>query len=167
MKKTAFCAAILFSFTTLLFAAEPKHGLQLSFNSDDPHAHLGARLDPRNARLTITTRDGSTSLILTNDNVAVQLTDAAIANIKADDNAGFLEELLASGVRTMMNKSLSFPIAYLRDAEIVNGAIVITQENDKPLFTDVRVNRTEVMHDFAPGDAARFVNAFRAVKGQR
>lgn len=167
MKKTALCAAFLLSFTTLLYAHEPQRGLQISLSSDDPHAHFGPRVDARDVRLAITTRDGSTSLILTNDTVAVQLTDAAVANIKTHGKGGLFEDLVVSSVRTLLTKSLSYSIADLRDAQIVDGALDITQNDGKPLFTEVKVNGTEVLRNFSTGDAAKFVNAFRAMKRAR
>ena len=165
MKRTAFCAALLFS--TMLFAAEPKRGVQLSINSNDPHSHVGDRINQRDARLTITTRDGSTALVLTNQVVAIQLTDHTISEIKTDDHDGFLAEMLVSGIRTMLNKSISIPIASVRSAELVDGALVLSGDDGKPLFTNVKVDDDDVMRGFAIGDAAKFVNAFRAAKRAR
>src|ERR1041384_6398399 len=115
MKITAFCAAILFAFSTPLFAAE------ISFNANDPHSHVGAHIDARDARLAIMTSDRSMALVLTNQVVAMQLSDRTIEQIKSDDHDGFFAEMLVSGIRTMLNKSISFPIAYARSAEAAPG----------------------------------------------
>jgi hypothetical protein len=166
MKRLAFCAALLFS-STLLFAGESKRGLQITFDSDDSRTQFTERRDVRDARAAITTRDGSTSLLLMNDVVAIQLTDRAIENIHSDDKGGFFEELVASGVRVAMRRSVAYPIANLRSVEVRNGEIVLLNNENKAVFTNVKVNGTEVMRDFSAGDAARFVQAFRTVKAQR
>lgn len=167
MKKTVLCAAFVLFSSTLLFAAEGKRGVQISFDTHDPHAHLGDRIVPRDTRLAITTRDGSTVLVLTNQVVAVQLADRTIHDIKSDDSDGILGEMLVSSIRTLMNKSISFPVTYVRSAELVDGALVLTGDDGKPLFSNVKVDGEDVMRDFAIGDAARFVNALRASKKQR
>src|SRR5204863_9232831 len=107
-------------------AEDKKPGISISFNSDDAHTRLGARRDARDARLTITTRDGSTMLLLMNDVVAVQLTDHALAPITAKEDAGFFEEMIVSGVRMAIRKAVEYPIAHIRSAEIRDGVLVLT-----------------------------------------
>ena len=163
MNKSALCALALLLMTTAAFAADKK-GITLSFSSEDSRTHLGPRLDVRDARLAITNRDGSVSLLLMNDVVAVQLTDRALANIQTKDDAGFLEDLIASGVRTVLRKAVEYPISGISSAGIRDGALVLTNDKGQPVFTEVKVNGTDVLRDFNVADAARFVNAFRAVK---
>ena len=128
---------------------------------------MGPRHDVRDAKLAITNRDGSVSLLLMNDVVAIQLTDRALAKVSTKDDATFLEELVASGVRVALRKAVEYPIANIRSADIRDGALVLTSDKNQPVFTEVKVNGTDVLRDFAAGDAARFVNAFRAVKSRR
>src|SRR5436305_2637177 len=100
------------------------------------------------------------------DIVAVQLTDRAIAAVSAKDDAGMLEELLATTVRTMLRKAVEYPLSDISSAEIRDGALVLSNEKDEPVFRKVKVNGTDVMRDFSIADAARFIHAFRALKSQ-
>jgi hypothetical protein len=139
--------------------------LSLSVNSNDPRTEVGPRHDVRDARLAITTRDGSTTLLLLKEVVAVQLTDKAFTPAsKAKEEPGFLEELLAAGVRLALGKSLEYPIANIKSVEYRDGALRLTSDENKPLFTNMEVNHTDVLRNFSPADAQRFVRAFRAAK---
>lgn len=128
---------------------------------------MGPRHDVHDARLVITTRDGSTSLLLTNETVAVQLSDRALTGVKTKDDANFLEELIVSGVRLAIQKSVEYPIANIRSAEIREGVLVLTNDQNKPVFDAMKVNGTDVLRSFSSADAARFVNAFRAAKAKK
>jgi hypothetical protein len=44
---------------------------------------------------------------------------------------------------------------------------VLTSDKNQLVFTEVKVNGTDVLRDFAVGDAARFVNALRAIKSHQ
>jgi hypothetical protein len=164
MQRTAVCALALLLSAGISYAAEKKPGISLSFSSEDPQTRLGPRRNVRDARLAITSRDGSTSLLLMNDVVAVQLTDRVVDKVAAGDDANLLEEIIASGVRLALRKAVEYPIASIRSAEIRDGVLIFTNDKNKPVFTEIKVNGTDVLRDFAIGDAARFVNAFRAAK---
>lgn len=158
------CALALFACSSLAFADDPKHGISISFNSDDSHTQLSPRHELREARLAITTRDGSTSLLLLKDVVAVQLTDKMIAQVKPNEDEGLLSELLASGVRVMLRKSVEYPLANIRNVEVRDGVLTLLNDKNQPVFHDVKINGQDVMRSFSPADAQRFVNAFRAGK---
>jgi hypothetical protein len=63
-----------------------------------------------------------------------------------------------------MRKAIEYPVANIRSVEISNGALVLTNDKNEPVFKEVKVNGKDVLRDFAIADAARFVNAFRAAK---
>lgn len=163
LKPTLLALALLLS-SGISYASDKKSGISISFSSEDPRTHLGARRSVRDARTAITSRDGSVSLMLMNDVVAVQLTDRVLEKAKTNEDANLLEEIITSGVRLAIGKAVEYPIAAIRTAEIRDGVLVLTNDKGKPVFTEVKVNGTEVFRDFAIGDAARFVNAFRATK---
>jgi hypothetical protein len=158
-----FALAVLFS-STLASADDGKHGVSITFNSDDPNTVIGPRRNVREAKLAITTKDGSTALLLMNDVVAVQLTDKTIANVKAKDDDSILEELLASGVQVMLKRAVEYPIAHIRAVELRDGVLTMVNDRNQPLFTDVKINGANVLRSFSPADAARFVNAFHAAR---
>ena len=165
-KRSLVALALLFS-ASLAFGVEKKPSITISLTSNDPRTQFGPRHDLRAARLAITTRDGSTSLLLLDDVVAVQLTDRTLAGATTGEDAGFLEEIVVAGVRTALRKAVEYPIANIRSAEVRDGAIVLTNDKNQPIFTEIKVNGKEVLRGFSAGDAVRFVSAFRARQAAR
>lgn len=163
------CALVLLLSASVAFAGEQKkqQGISISFDSDDARTKLASRHDPKQARLAVMTRNGAAMLLLRNDVVAVQLSDAALDKIETKEDANFLEEWLAAGVRMAVKKSVEYPVASIRSAELRNGVLVLTNDQGEPVFDNVTVNGSNVTHDLSPADAARFVNAFRQVKARR
>jgi hypothetical protein len=164
-KRITLCALVLLLCSTMSYAGDGKSGVSISFDSKDPHVHLGARHNGHDARLAITTRDGSVSLLLMNDVVAVQLTDHALAQLKAKDDDNLLEALIVSGVQIVLRKAIEYPIANLRTVEVRDGLLTLVNDQNQPVFKDIKINGTDVLRDFTPADAARFVSAFRAARG--
>jgi hypothetical protein len=168
MKTLTTCALVLLLSTTVAVAGEKKEeGISVSFDSDDARTHLAPRHAVREARVVVRTRNGAAVLLLTDDVVAVQLSDATLAAVEADEDANLLEAMLVAGIRAAMKKSVEYPVAHIRSAEIRNGALVLTNDEGKPVFSEIEVNGDNVTRDITGSDAARFVNAFRAVKGRR
>jgi len=167
MNKVTVCALALLLSATLSFADDKKPGISISFSSEDSRTQLAPRHNVRDARTAITTRDGAVSMLLMKDVVAVQLTDRTLAQVSSKEDPGFVEELLVAGVRWGLRKAVEVPLASIRSAEVRDGALVLTNDKNEPVFTNIKVNGTDVLRDFAPADAARFVNAFRAAKNGR
>jgi hypothetical protein len=168
MKTLGTSLAILLLSAAAALAGEHKHDISISFNSnDDPHVRLGARHAAGDARTAVKTRSGDALLLLTSDVVAVQLTDGALAAIEPKDDAGLLEQLVVAGVGVAVRKSVEYPLAHIRSAEVRNGVLVLTSDEGKPVLADMKVNGQLVTHDLSPADAAAFVSAFRAVKSRR
>lgn len=165
MNKITLCALTLLLCSTMASAGDDNRGVSITFDSKDPHVHLGPRHEGHDARIVITTHDGSTSLLLMKDVVAVQLTDHALAKIKPKDDDNFLEELVVSGVQVALRKAVEYPIANIRTVEVRDGVLTIVNDQNQTIFKEIKVNGTEVLHDFSTADAARFVSAFKAVRG--
>lgn len=161
------CALLFSLFTTAVFAAEKKDGISISFDSDDARTRFVERHALRDARLAVTTKSGAAVLLLLNDAVAVQLSDATLAAVTTKEDAGFLEGLLVAGVQFAVRKSVEYPIANLRSAEIRGGNLVLTNDEGKPVFDNVKVNGDNVTRNISAADAQRFVTAFRAIKARR
>jgi hypothetical protein len=167
MKTIPVCALVLLLSAGLSYAADEKSGISISFSSDDSRISLGARHAAGDGRVAITTRDGLVTLILLNEVVAVQLTDRALTKTSNRPEAGFLEELVVAGVRLALGKAVEFPIANIRSVDLRDGALVLTSDSNQPVFGELKVNGSDVLRDFTPADAARFVTAFRAAKQAR
>lgn len=161
--KTLTACALLLLLSAPTFAAG-KGNISVSFDSDDSRTRMASRHTAREAQLSIGTRNGAAVVMLVGDAVAVQLSDAALANLKTKEDANFLEELVLAGVGFAVRKSVEYPIANIRSAEVRDGVLVLTNDEGKPVFSDIKVNGSVVTHDLAPADAARFVNAFRQLK---
>ena len=165
MDRIAICALALLLCSTIAYADDGnKRGVSISFDSNDPHTHFGPRRNAHDARVAITTRDGSTSLLLMNDVVAVQLTDVALAQIKPKDDDNILEELVVAGVQVALRKAVEYPIANIRIVEVRDGVLTLVNDQNQPVFKDLKINGKDVLRDFLPAEAARFVSAFRTAR---
>ena len=155
----------LFALALMLWSGvAAAEGLSISVSSEDSRTSMGPRRNVRNAQLAIQSRDGSTVLMLTDGVVAMQLTDKVIDEVEPDEDANFLEELLSAGVRIAVGKSVEYPVASIRGIDYRDGALRITNDRNEPVFTNVKVNGTEILRNFARADAERFAKAVRAAK---
>jgi hypothetical protein len=167
MKTIATCALALLLTSG---AALAQDGISISLNSDDSRTELGTRHDVRDARMAITTKDRSVVLMLVDDVVAMQLTDAALDNMESKTKkkeTSFLEELVLAGVQLAVGKSVEYPIAHIRTFDYKDGALRVIGADGKPVFTEIKVNGTDVLRDFSRADVTRFANAVRAAKASR
>lgn len=163
MKTLITCALVL----CLSASAAAADDVSISFSSKDPRTRVAPRYVARNARLAITTRGGAAMLLLTNDVVAVQLSDATLDEVETKHDANFLEEMIVAGVRHGLSKAVEYPVANIRSAEIRNGVLVLTNDQGKPVFEEVKVNGRNVTHALSVADAARFVRELRRVQSAR
>ena len=167
MKTIAMCAFALLLASGTAFA---KDGISLSLSSNDSRTQFGDRHDVHDARVTIATRDRSVVLLLLDDAVAMQLSDAAMRDLDADakkKERNFFEDLVVAGVKLAVGKSIEYPIKSIRVLDYSNGALRVIGADNKPVFTELKVNGTDVLRDFSPADVARFASAFRAAKASR
>jgi hypothetical protein len=148
-------------------------GVSINVGSDDDSARIGPRRNVSAARTSLTSRDGSTAILLTNDLLVVQLTDKALARIDSersseDHDRGLVEQIFAamvvSGVRLMLGKAIEYPIAEIRSVEYRNNQLLITNNAGEPIFRELEINDVDVMSSFAATDANRFSASFRAIK---
>jgi hypothetical protein len=163
MKILATCALALLLSTPAL----AKDGLSISINSDDSRTELGPRHDVRDARLAIATKDRSVVLLLLDDVVAMQLTDATLDSMeskKKKKETSFLEELVLAGVQLAVGKSVEYPIASIRSFGYSDGALRVIGADNKPVFTEIKVNGTDVLRDFSRADVMRFAAAVKAAR---
>lgn len=161
--KTLAALALLLVLST---PAVAKDGISISLNSDDSRTELGPRHDARDARMAISTKDGSVVLMLIDDVVAMQLTDATLDKMESEKkkkkDTNFFEELILAGVQLAVGKSVEYPVASIRTLDYHNGALRVIGADGKPVFTEIKVNGTDVLRDFSRADVARFAKALRA-----
>ena len=165
--KTLATLALLLLLST---SAVAKDGISISLSSDDSRTELGDRHNVRDARVAITTKDRSVVLMLLDDVVAMQLSDAAIDNMESKNkkrDTNFLEELVLAGVQLAVGKSVEYPIADVKTLDYANGALRVIGADGKPVFTEIKVNGTDVLRDFSRADVQRFAAAWRAAKARK
>jgi hypothetical protein len=181
MKIVFFLLPLLFAFVGAAPAqqtSQSRTSIQVSDgNGSDSPGRLGRRLDPRDARLAITTRDDMVALLLTPDLVTMQLTDGGLRQVRRDlreeeDEAdGFfaamVQAVVHGTVETMLKRSVEYPVSELRDVSYRGGRLVFTGMDGEQVFESMTVNDTEVMEGFSDADARAFVREFRRVKAAR
>lgn len=150
--------------------AEARDGISVSLSSDDSRAQFGDRHDVRDARLAIKTRDNAVVLLLLDDVVAMQLSEATMNGLdkeKKKKDTTFFENLVVAGAKLAIGSSIEYPIESIRVLDYNNGALRVIGADNKPVFTELKVNGTDVLRDFSRADVARFASAFRAAKASR
>src|SRR5258705_9043947 len=133
------------------------------------------RHDSNGARVAITSRDGDAALLLTDEVVAMQLSDRTLDRIKRElrhdrdddeDNAiaQAIKSAVVAGVSSLLDHSAECPIRDLKDVEYREGRLVFTAQNGGRVYNSVHVNDEDVMSGFSESDARLFVREFRRLK---
>ncbi len=148
-----------------------KDGINISLSSDDSRTQLGARHDVRDAQVTIATKDRAVVLMLVDDVVAMQLSEKTMSEVDAEHkkkkDTNFFEDLVVAGVKLAIGKSIEYPVASIKTLDYANGGLRVIGADNKPVFTELKVNGNDVMHAFSREDVIRFANAWRAAKTRR
>jgi hypothetical protein len=145
--------------------------------SCDPPARWGARHDPEEARIAITTENGEVTLLLTGKVVALQLSDHTFHRVDRElrskerdeddeDNpiGDAIRTAVITGVRAALDHSAECPIRDVKDVEYRHGEMVFTLESGERLFHHVVLDDDDVMQGFTENDARAFVREFRSLK---
>jgi hypothetical protein len=149
-------------------------GPSISASCDRP-ARWADRYHSSDARLTITTEGNDVTLLVTNDVVAMQLSDRTFHRIEKktkaaeredDDNilSQAIKTAVLGSVRALLDHSAECRLRDLRDARYEEGRLVIVTKEGDHLFEDVKVNDRLVLADFSEHDARAFVREFQRAK---
>jgi hypothetical protein len=152
-----------------------QHGVtSASWNCSSP-GRLAPRHDPAAARMAITTEDGSATLLLTHDVVALQLSDRLFKRIdrrfheKQDEDDGALGAVIKTAVfasvRSVLDHSAECPIRRIRSATYRDGRLEFETDSGQLVFSSVHINEDEdTLSGFSERDALAFVREFWHVK---
>lgn len=176
MKKAPLVLAL---FATLLAAPALACGDNCSLGfvhiGGSRHVHIRSRFDPAAARLAINTRDDKATMLITDDVIAVQLSDGELQHIRRefreeqneDDNAlaQAIKAVVFASVKTVLNHSAVVRVRDVRDVVYVNGRLRIVTNDRDAVFASLDVDDDDVMTTFSDSDARAFVREFRRVKG--
>jgi len=126
-------------------------------------ARWARRHDTEAARLAITTSDGEAVLVLTDQVVAIQLTDKTLhrvaheLKVDCEDTDNALGHAIKTAVVGMISDLLDHcaecPIRDLRDVEYRDGELVFTTQEGQRVLGDFDVHDRNVMSGFSPEDA--------------
>jgi hypothetical protein len=136
------------------------------------------RYDPSEAHLAITSRNGKATLLITDQVVAMQLSDRAFRKIQrklraewdAEEDhvlARAIKTAVIKGVTALLDHSAECSIDDLRDVDYRHGRLVIVTEDGDRLFDEVEVEDEDVTSAFSERDARAFVREFRRLKSRR
>ena len=148
----------------LAFAAQPVQAQ--SRHDNDSEARVVERQPLRRASSAIQTRGGEVALLLIDRHLVMQLTDRGLSQIdremehdaKKEESgfARFVSGMVRSGVRTLLDRGIEYPLSELREARYENGRLVLEDREGNAIFKDVQVNDIQVMESFSPAEARAF-----------
>src|SRR5262249_7359230 len=125
----------LAALTTAPPALACRHGLNLSGD----HVRWADHQNLSEARYAITTEDGKVTLLLTDDDVAIQPSDRTLHRVRRelrdkeeeDDNflASIIKTVVIGTVGEMIDHSFACPVRKLRDVSYENGRLVLLDKN--------------------------------------
>jgi hypothetical protein len=141
------------------------------------HVHWTERLDPGDARVAITTQDGDVTMVLTDDDVAIQLSNRTMHRVHRelrdaeDDQDNWFGSAIVTAVTgtvlAVLDHSLVCHVRDLRDVSYVDGRLVFTARDGRSVFGDIDICDTDVTSAFSPRDAESFVREFKRLKAGR
>jgi len=137
--------------------------------------HFRDRLDASEARMAITTEDGEVTLILTDRDVAFQLSDGTMRRVRRElkharedhDNviANAIATVVTNTVGEVLDHSMVCHVSDLRDVSYADGRLVFIGRRGRAVFHNtVRCGDSDALHRFSERDAQEFVQEFRRVK---
>ena len=152
------------------------HACRLHCNGDGGLVHLADHQDPGGARIAITTQDGKVTLLLTDRDVAFQLSDRTLHRVHhelrdaRDEQQNWLASAIVTAVtatvRGLIDHSVVCHVRDLRDVSYEDGRLVFRGRNGRLVFDDGEACDTDVSTAFSERDARNFVREFRRLKAQ-
>lgn len=149
-----------------------------TFDFEEP-ARWGPRYETEAAILAIESRDGKITLLLTERVVAFQFSDRTMHKIERelrresrehDDDEGPLGEAIKSavlsGVRALLDHSVSCPLREVRDVRVEAGRLVFVTRDGDRMFERIQVDDEDLLESFDRQEAAAFAAEFRRLKAR-
>jgi len=170
--------------TVLALAAEPAlssraaaHATTFTCRGLGKDVHWSERRDPTDSRIAITTRNGEMTLMLTDRDVVLQLSDRALRHVRRElkdakdeqDNvlASVVVAVVTNTVRELLDHSFVCDVRDLRDVSYDDGRLVFTGRHGRAVFADRDVRHSDAMCGFSEDDARSFVREFRRAKARQ
>jgi hypothetical protein len=175
MKTVSFAIALLALVASpALTPGSVAHATSIHCSGMDAYVHWADRSDPDDARVAITTEDGDVTLLLTERDVVMQLSDQTLRRVRRelrdaeDDQDNVLASAIVTAVtatvREVLSHSLLCHVRDLSDVSYEDGRLVFTGRNGRAVFGHVSVSDSDVTREFSEKDARKFVREFRRLK---
>jgi hypothetical protein len=172
---------VAISLTLLALAAGPAlacrdgvHASSFTCRGMGRDVHWAQRMDPSDARMAITSRNGEMTLMLTDRDVVCQLSDRAMHKVRRElkhakddqDNvlASVIVAVVSNTVGEVLDHSFVSHVRDLRDVSYDEGRLVFTGRHGRAVFADRHARDDDAMSGFSEDDSRAFVAEFRRVK---
>lgn len=155
-----------FGLALALFAAPVAAQHTHSHRGGDDNTRIIERQPLRRASSALQTRNGEVALLIVNRTLVMQLTDRGMGQIEREMRedtedegmiARFVGNIVRSGVRSMLDHGIEYPISEIGEARYENGRLLLTNRDGEKIFENVEINDTDVMENFSPNEARAFV----------
>jgi hypothetical protein len=133
--------------------------------------HIAQRHDAGETRFAIDTENGKAVLLLTDQVVALQLSDRVMHRVDRkmryaeNDGDNGLEQVIKTAVltsvRSVLNHSLEVDIRDIAQADYRDGELILTARNGRRIFGHSDIDDRNVMRTFSESDGRAFVRVLR------
>ena len=169
--RTLALRAAAFSFALALFASPAVAQRHHRHHDDD--TRIISRQPAHRASSTLRTRNGEVALLIVDRTLVMQLTDQGLGRVDReihedakDDGmfARFVSGIVRSGVRTLLDHGIEYPLSEIGEARYEGGRLLLTDRDGDVIFDDVEINDTDVMRSFSPNEARAFAARINQAK---
>jgi hypothetical protein len=136
--------------------------------------HWSDRCDPGDARFAITTEDGEMTLLLTDRDVVIQLSNRTLHRVHRhlrdveDEQDNWLASAIVTAVtgtvRELLDHSFVCHVRDLRDVTYEDGHLVLIGRDGRRVFGNAHACDMDASRAFSDRDARNFVREFRRLK---
>jgi hypothetical protein len=154
--------------------AQKSGGLNVSVNVPDSVAHIVERANPATAAYSITTKDGTGSLVLLDTTIVAQMTDRGLEKLRSkattDTIKGATERMFArmvlGAIQPMFDHGIAYHLRDLASADYADDRLQLKRKNGEEIFRDLKLNNTRLMESFSPEDAKTFARKVSDAKSR-
>lgn len=173
LSRSLYSAAVAAGFCLITGFSGRAGAQQVSIRTadDTASARIVRRQDERAMLSSIRTRRDDAMLLLSSDELVLQLTDRALGKVASDvDSAAgtnLLSRMFRASLTALLDNALAIKLDEISHARADDTRLVLVNVEGKEILDKVEVNGRQVMEDFHPGDAERFAAAVNRAIAKR
>ncbi len=164
-------AALLAGLLIATSAQAEAQTVSVRTSNDTSDSRITRRMDERDALSVIRSRNDDAMLLLSSQELVLQLTDATLGKVASDvDSAAatnLLSRMFRASLATLLDNAIAIELDAIAHARADGTRLVIVNHEGKEVLDNVEVNGRQVMEDFDPADAKRFATAVNAAIAKR